>query len=188
MNKEEIIAALNNTADLLEINGENPFRIRAYNRAVELISSSSLTAVEFLNKCRAGEVSGIGPQLLEAMEMILERGTFSLLEELKAKYPKGILELFAIRGLGAKKIGRLYKELGIGDLGTLKQACLEQKLQTLKGFSSKSEASILEAISEYARNSLLFLFRAANNQAIALKNALANCKEVRQVEIVGTLS
>jgi len=146
MNTQEISRALKSTAALLELRGENPFKIRAYSTATELLDSLQGELADFVRDCSAGKVKGIGPQLAQSIESLYERGRLALLEELENEFPKTILELFALPGLGPKKIKRLYEELKISSLAELKRACEENRIAKLKGFGENTQTKFLAAI------------------------------------------
>ncbi|MFC5712721.1 DNA polymerase/3'-5' exonuclease PolX [Thalassorhabdus alkalitolerans] len=145
MNKKEMIQLLEKIAVYMEIKGENPFKVSAYRKAAGALEKDERTLDEIHDP---SELSGIGKGTASVIEELRETGTSELLEELKKDIPEGLLALLKLPGLGGKKIGRLYQELGVVDVQTLKAACEEEKVQKLSGFGAKSEEKILATIEE----------------------------------------
>lgn len=145
MNKKEMIQLLEKIAVYMEIKGENPFKVSAYRKAAGALEKDERTLGEIHDP---SELSGIGKGTASVIEELRETGTSELLEELKKDIPEGLLALLKLPGLGGKKIGRLYQELGVVDVQTLRAACEEEKVQKLSGFGAKSEEKILATIEE----------------------------------------
>ncbi|MGM7702271.1 DNA polymerase/3'-5' exonuclease PolX [Pseudalkalibacillus sp. Hm43] len=148
MNKKLIIKMMEQIALYMEIKGENSFKVSAYRRAAQALESDSRTLDEIED---IGNLKGIGKGTLSVIEEIIETGQSSLLEELKEELPDGLIALLNLPGLGGKKISRLYHELGVTDLQSLKEACEENKVQAMQGFGKKTEEKILEAIEDYGK-------------------------------------
>ncbi|WEG13934.1 DNA polymerase/3'-5' exonuclease PolX [Pullulanibacillus sp. KACC 23026] len=143
MNKKQIIHSLETIAIYLEFKNENPFKIAAYRRAARALETDerSLDQIDHLN-----EIKGIGKGTASVISELIETGESELLNELRHELPEGLLTLLKLPGLGAKKIAKLYQELGITDMTSLKKACEEEQLRTLDGFGDKSEEKLLKAI------------------------------------------
>jgi DNA polymerase (family 10) len=143
----DIVENFNKVADLLEIKGANPFRIRAYRNAARTIGSLSKRVADLIaENSPLTDFSGIGEDLAEKIEEIVKTGTLSQLKELEKVLSPGLHDLLRIPGLGPKKVKALYEALDIGDLSSLKKAAQEQKIRKLNGFGAKTEASILDEI------------------------------------------
>src|SRR3989339_726434 len=143
MDKQEVAAVLEEIALLLELAGENPFKVRAYEAGAR----------------RSGElarVKGIGKSLAGVIDELLTRGEASLHRELKDKTPPGLLELLRVPGLGPKKARVLFDELHITSLGELEYACRENRLVALPGFGAKSQEKIKAGLAGLSRYSGLF--------------------------------
>jgi DNA polymerase (family 10) len=148
----DIVKNFNKVADLLEIKGANPFRIRAYRNAARTIGSLSKSVADLIAEDGPlTDFSGIGKDLAEKIEEIVKSGTLSQLKALEKDLSPGLHDLLQIPGLGPKKVKALYEELDIDDLSSLKKAAQNQKIRTLEGFGAKTEASILEEIERYSR-------------------------------------
>lgn len=145
LNKKDLIQLLEKIALYLELKGENPFRISAYRKAAQSleIDERALSEIEDFTK-----IKGIGKGTAEIIDEYLNTGESALLVELKADVPTGLIPLIDLPGLGGKRVARLYQELNITDLESLRIACEANKVSTLKGFGKKTEENILQAIEE----------------------------------------
>lgn len=132
-------------ADLLEIEGENPFQIRAYRRAAEAVSNYP-TAIEDLTVPDLKAISGLGPATADKTREFLATGRVAFLERLREEYPHGVLELARVPGLGPKKVQMLYKERGIASIETLQNALTGGELVGLPGFGPKTLANLQASI------------------------------------------
>ncbi len=147
----EIAAMFDQAAELLEIKGENPFRIRAYRRAARTIEGLPKAAATML---RAGEnlseLPGIGADLASKITAIVETGKFDLLEELKHELPGELAEVAGIPGLGPKRVKLLFDKLGVRSCDDLRRAAQHGRLRELRGFGAKLEQTILTALGKRA--------------------------------------
>lgn len=145
MNKKDIIHLLEEIAVYLELKGENPFKIAAYRRAAQAIETDqrSLTEIDDFT-----QLNGIGKGTAAVIDEYISTGKSDTLEQLKKGVPSGLIPLLDLPGLGGKKLARLYQELDVVDIETLKSACQTGKVAALKGFGQKTEEKILKAISE----------------------------------------
>mgnify|MGYP005838408677 CR=1 FL=1 len=146
INKKDVIKLLETIATFMELKGENPFKISAFRKAALALENDdrSLTNIEDFTK-----LSGIGKGTAAVIEDYIKTGRSEVLEELQQQVPKGLLLLLELPGLGGKKIAKLYHELSITDLESLKQACEDKKVQALAGFGKKTEEKLLSAINEF---------------------------------------
>ena len=156
MDKKEVAAVLEEIALLLELAGENPFKVRAYEAGARAV----LTFPGDLDAARrSGElarVKGIGKSLAGVISELLSRGESVLYRELKDKTPPGLLELLRVPGLGPKKARVLFDELHITSLGELEYACQENRLVALPGFGAKSQEKIKAGLAGLSRYDGLF--------------------------------
>ncbi|MEM3373505.1 MAG: PHP domain-containing protein, partial [Candidatus Anstonellales archaeon] len=146
MQLKEALDVLEEIAFFLELKGENVFKINAFHNAVRNLSRYDISLKEAFDKEIIQNTKGVGKSIQSVLEELLKKGESSLLIELKKDFPEGILELTRIRGLGAKKIKKLYEELNISSIDELEQACIENKLLKIAGFGEKTQNSILENI------------------------------------------
>lgn len=175
-------------ADLLELSGANPFRVRAYRAAVRRIENLPDALHDML---AAGQdlttLDGIGVDLAGAIREICEEGGFSLVEELQAAIPPGVVEFLAVEGLGPKKARRLWLELGVQDIDGLAAAAEAGRVRDLAGFGARSEENLAAAIARYRARSGRKLRPDAERRANALRDRLAARPEVQEVAIAGSL-
>ena len=143
VNKKEIIRLLEMIAIYMELKGENPFKVSAFRKASAALETDerSITEIEDFTA-----IAGIGKGTAAVIEEYIKEGSSSVLKELKEEVPSGLIPLLQLPGLGGKKIAKLYKELGIVDVSSLKEACEAGKVQTLAGFGKKTEEKILSSI------------------------------------------
>jgi DNA polymerase (family 10) len=143
----DIAKIFNQLADLLEIKGDNPFRIRAYRMAARNIGSLSDDVREMIKNGKdLTEISGIGKDLAEKIGQIVKSGGLSQLEEIKKEVPAALIDLMKIEGLGPKRTGVLYEKLGIENIDKLEKAAEKGKIKELEGFGEKTEENILREI------------------------------------------
>ncbi len=186
MTKSEIAAVLEEVAALLELKGENPFKIRAYTNAARSLETfggniSSLQDEEALSK-----IPGIGKSIAEKIKELAATGSLKYLEELRTEFPAAILELFSISGLGAKKIKALYEQLQVSSIEQLRQACETGRVAQLPGFGETTQIKICKAIEERAKHSGYFQFGQIAGEAETMRSDLAGHPDALQVDVAGS--
>ncbi|MGO1058898.1 DNA polymerase/3'-5' exonuclease PolX [Planococcus sp. FY231025] len=146
MNKKIIIRTLEKIALYMELKGENPFKVSAFRKAAQALEldQRSLDEIEDVTKLK-----GIGKGTGDVIVELIESGKSTVLEELQAEVPSGLVPLLKLQGMGGKKLAKLYKELGIDSAEALKQACLDHQIQKLPGFGPKSEDKILKELTDF---------------------------------------
>ncbi len=147
MDNRAIAQILGEIADLLEIKGENAFKIRAYRSASETIAAWP-DAVARFDDPHLREIPGIGKDLAARIRELGASGTSAYHQELLAEFPQSILELLRLQGIGPKTVALLYSALNISSVETLAAAARDGRLRSLKGMGAKKEALILKAIEE----------------------------------------
>ena len=188
MTNREIAAVFEQVADLLEFQGSNPFRIRAYRNGARRIGDLAEPLGEILQdeQRQLTDLEGIGKDLAEKITTLLTTGELPQLQELLAKIPESVLAILRVPGLGPKKAAALHKELGIDSLEALRLACQQQQIRDLKGFGAKTEETILKglAIAEQAEQRT----RWADADVIVneLLNHLRVVPSIRQMEMAGS--
>ncbi len=134
-------------ADLLEIQGANRFRVRAYRTAARNIKTSRDNIRDLADDLeKLQEIPGIGQELAEKIQTIVNTGELPQLQDLKQELPAGLLELLDVEGLGPKRVKKLYQELGIKNTQELEVAAKEKRIQRLDGFGEKIERKILQRV------------------------------------------
>src|SRR4051794_39006699 len=148
MKNADVAAAFDLIADILEFQGANSFRVRAYRSASRTIHDLSEPIAKICcdPERELTDIPGVGAELSAKIRTLVETGKLAMLEELQAKVPPSVLTLLRIPGMGPKKAAMLHKELGITSLEELKAACEAQKVRALKGFGEKTEATILAGL------------------------------------------
>lgn len=152
MENTDIARTLATVADLLEIQGANPFRIRAYRNAVHTIQDETSALAARVEKGeKLTDLPGIGKDISGQIVEMVTTGKSSLLAELGAEIPLSIIEITRIPGLGPKKAKKLWQELGVTSATELEVAVRAGRLETVEGFGEKSAQKILEALESRAR-------------------------------------
>lgn len=152
MKNQQIAGIFNEIAELLELKGENVFRIRAYRRAAQNIDGLSKD-VSTLTDEELAAIPGIGKDLIGKIHEYLEKGVVAKHEELKKEIPGGVLELLRVPGLGPKKAKQFYDALKIKSVDELEEAIKKGKLTGLPGIQKKTEENILKGIELIKRGS-----------------------------------
>jgi DNA polymerase (family 10) len=186
MTKEEIAGVLEQIATLLELKAENPFKIRAYTNAARAIETFGANVSNFQDEEAVAKIPGIGKSIALKIKELAETGSLNYFRELSAEFPPGILELFSLPGLGAKKIKALHDRLGISSIAQLQKACEEGRIAELAGFGETTQQKICDAIARRASHAGSFQFGQVAAEAEALRSDLAAHEEALQVEIAGS--
>ncbi|MDD5349817.1 MAG: DNA polymerase/3'-5' exonuclease PolX [Chthoniobacteraceae bacterium] len=186
MTKDEVGAVLEGITQLLELKGENPFKIRAYQNAARAIESYSGNLESAAREGRLREIPGIGQAIAEKIGELYATGRLAYYEELKAEFPAGIFEMFELMGLGPKKIRALYDRLGITSLEALEAACKDGRVAGLAGFGEKTAENILHSIEQRRSVAGSFLLSVALAAAETIYEDLRGHPDVSQVAIGGS--
>lgn len=184
----EIAAALEEIADILDFQGANPFRVRAYRNAARTVGEMTESVADLVESGKAdlSTLPGIGSDLAEKIATLARTGTLPLLEELRSQVPEGVLDLLKIPGLGPKRAAALYRQLGITNLEELRQACQEHRVCKLKGFGEKTEAAILEGLDLAAQATQRMYWAVADQIAQSILQHMRSCKGIRKMEFAGS--
>jgi DNA polymerase (family 10) len=185
----DIADTFEHIADLLEYQGGNVFRVRAYRQAARTISGmiDSLATVRADPDRSLTDIEGIGTDLADKIGVLLDAGELPLLAELRKAVPPVVFELMRVPGLGPKKVKILVDQLGIDSLDALEAACRQGRVEAVKGFGTKTQAAILENIAfakdpEHAR----LLWQEADVVVQELLGWMRGCRAVRQIEGAGS--
>ena len=142
----EIAAALDELGDLTELDGAAIYRIVAYRNAAKAVRDSPVSVLALARQGRATELPGVGKIIEEKIIALADEGAIPATVKLRAKFPPGVIEMTHLPGLGPKRVRRLYDELGIDSLESLRAAAEEQRIRKLKGFGPKAEEAILASL------------------------------------------
>ena len=187
MDKKEISNALDLASTLMELAGDNPFRVRAYSNASRIVRAYAGDLDEAVADGSITSIKGIGPAIAENIAELLQSDDPPFLQELKARFPEGVLEMLRIPGLGPKKIKVLMEELDIASIGELEYACKENRLLDLSGFGAKTQENILKGISSLTAYAGRYLADVVRAEADQITDTLRAVKGVGRVEVAGSL-
>lgn len=187
MDNIEIAQIFNQVADILEIQGENQFRVGAYRRAAQVIEALPKDINEIYQEGKLEEIPGVGESLAQHIKELIEKGKCREFEILKKKVPAGLLELMNIEGLGPKRVKFLYKKFGVQNISQLEKLLTSHRLLKEKGWGEKSEQNILRGIELYRRFSKRFLLGKIYFLAQGIVNKLKGYSEIDQVELCGSI-
>ncbi|HXY37601.1 MAG TPA: DNA polymerase/3'-5' exonuclease PolX [Planctomycetaceae bacterium] len=188
MENPQVAQIFEEVADLLEIQSENPFRIRAYRRAAQVVSDLGERVADIVHDPdrRLDDYPGIGKDLAGKIREIVDTGELSLRSELAAKVPPGLRALLSLPGLGPKRASTLYKNLGIASLDELRKAAESHRIKALKGFGEKTEQAIIKSLQQLKQTGKRILWSEAKVYAEALTNHLRGASGVGQLEVAGS--
>ncbi|MBS0261368.1 MAG: DNA polymerase/3'-5' exonuclease PolX [Planctomycetes bacterium] len=188
MQNSDVVKIFEELADLLEIQGANPFRVRAYRNAARTIGDLPESLAEVLATAgrRLEDIPGIGKDLSDKIKTIAETGTVPQLEELREQVPRGVVDMLRIPGLGPKKAAALFKELSITSLDMLKAAAESGEVAKLKGFGEKTAKSILEGLAHAQQAGTRMYFADAQELTEPILADLRRLPSVTQAEAAGS--
>ncbi|MEO7100365.1 MAG: DNA polymerase/3'-5' exonuclease PolX [Luteolibacter sp.] len=186
MTRENLAEVLDEIALLLELNDENPFKIRAYRQGADTVRSFEGEIVELAAKNELKGIKGIGEALREKLHELASTGRLEFYEKLRLEFPAGLFELFDLQGLGPKKVKALYEALGISSVADLKTACDEGKVAGLPGFGAKTQVKILEAIALRADFADTFLLGGISPLVEEILELLRMHPEISRVTVAGS--
>lgn len=188
MHNSEIARLFDELADLLELQGANAFRLRAYRNAArtlgnlpEPIAELAQSGVKELQK-----IQGIGKDLASKLVTIVETGELPQLEELRDQIPAGVVMMLRIPGIGPKKVATIFNELGVTTLDQLREAAEQGQIAKLKGFGSKTSATILEGLDQVEQSAQRVYHADARPVVEEIVSALSALESVTQVSVAGS--
>ena len=183
----EIADFLNRHGALMELNGDNPFRVRAMANAARMIEELGVDAAAMAADGTLTEVEGIGKGVEELVVEFAHTGSSQTHEALKRKIPEGLLDILRIPGLGTRKVRALYDGAGIESVEELETACREGRLDQLSGLGAKTRENILAAIGRLRKFGQSWLLHEAAIQAGELCEALRTLPGTTRAGIAGSL-
>lgn len=187
MDRDAIAEIFEEIADLLEIKGENPFRVRAYRNGARALLNLDEDLSALIEEGKLIEVPGIGDHLAQKIAALHLKGKLPEFEKLKRSVPLPLLDLLQVQGLGPKKVQTLYKKLHIKSISGLKKAAKEGKVSKLKGFGKKTEQNILASLEQKTARGARHLFWDASRIAKPILEGLRGLKSVNIAQIAGSL-
>lgn len=187
MDKKQIAQILREMALILEIQGENIFKVRAHENAARALEGLTAGLEELVASGEIREVKGIGEAMAKKIQTLLSGEELPEYRKLKDSLPAGLLEMAKIPGMGPKKIKAVWDELGIDTVEALEAAGKADKISDLKGFGAKSQEKILQGLEMLKKYRGQYLISEAQEQAQALHRALEKFPGVIRCEIAGSL-
>jgi DNA polymerase (family 10) len=188
MDNKAIAGILYQTADLLEIDGQDSFRVRSYRNAAEAIEALPQQVADLIQEPKKLlEVPGIGKGMLANLQMLFTNGRIEAHSEMLKKYRPSMLELLKIQGLGPKTIALIWSAYQVSDLEGVEKLAREGKIRTLPRMGEKHELKLLKAIEDYRRIAGRFLLDTAEELAEKLVEHLLAAPGVEKVTPAGSL-
>jgi DNA polymerase (family 10) len=188
MTNPEIADSFDQVADILEFQGANQFRVRAYRNAARTIRDLPESAAEIAadpNR-KLTDIEGIGKDLADKIAALAATGKLEMLEELRKEVPQSVLAMMRVPGLGPKRAAMIHKELNVTTLDELRAACESHKIRDLKGLGAKTEESILAGIAFAAEADKRALWAEADELVQEVLAHMRKCKAVRKIEAAGS--
>jgi len=187
MQNREIASIFKELADLLEIKGENHFKVRAYRNAAQVINSLGVPIEKMIKEGKdLTLLPGIGKEIAKKIQEIVQTGKLQKLENLKKEIPESLRKLLSIEGLGAKRIKVLYDKLHIKDYSDLKDAALHHDISKIPGFGLKTEEKILKGIRLLKQEGIRFLYAEAEPYVQEIINYLHKAPGILNVQVAGS--
>ena len=188
MDNKAIAGILYETADLLEIDGQDSFRVRSYRNAAQVIEALPQQVVDLIKEPKKLlEVPGIGKGMLANMQQILGEGKLEVHADLLKKYHPSMLDLLKVQGLGPKTIALIWSAYQVCDVEGVEKLAREGKIRTLPRMGEKHEQKLLKALEDYRRIGGRFLLDAAEQLAEKLSEYLSQVPGVEKVTPAGSL-
>ena len=187
MDRSEVAAILDDMALLLELTGENPFKVRAYAGAARALETLTEDLSKLAAEKKLTEVKGIGAHLADHISEILSTGKLAEHERLKELIPAGVMEMLSVPGLGPKRVRFLWKERGIISLGELEMACRRHLLNGQPGFGEKMEENILAGVEAVKKFAGKRLYAEGAAVARAVLKRVRGWPDVAEAEVCGSV-
>ena len=184
--KDQIADIFESIAQMLELKGENVFKIRAYLNAARALETFSGDLAAMAAENRLGEIPGVGKAIAEKVTELVATGELAYFNALKAEFPPGVFEMFELQGLGPKKIKALWEKLDITTVAELEKGCKDGRIAGLAGFGKKTADNILAAIQSRAKHAGRFRLGEIATDAERMAADLRELPKVSQATIAGS--
>jgi DNA polymerase (family 10) len=184
--KDQIADLLESIAQMLELKGENIFKIRAYTNAARAIETYSGDLATAAAENRLGDIHGVGRAIAYKLTELIVTGQLSYYDALKAEFPPGIFEMFDLQGIGPKKIKALWEKLNVTTIAELEKACKDGRVAALAGFGKKTSDNILAAIQSRAKHAGRFRLGEIAKDAERMLEDLKELPDVLQACVAGS--
>ena len=187
MNKADIVDILEDIAVLLELKGDNPFKIRAYSGGARVLEMMEEDLGDVIAEERLDAIKGIGSALVDKIKTLYATGELEYYTKLRESIAPGLIEMLEIPGLGGKKVKRLHDAIGVESVDALQAACESGKVEALKGFGKKSAEKILNGIANRAAYAKRHHWWNAREVAEPILEGLRGLSQVERAEAAGSL-
>ena len=187
MRNEDVVELLTDIAAMLEMKGESPFRVRAYQEAARRIENLQEDVTALVEQGRLTEIRGIGESIAEKVTEFVRTGQSSYRNELAKGLPSGIAEMLEIPGVGPKKAQLFHRELGITTVDELEQAALEHRLKGLPSIKEKTEENVLEGIRRLRQRTARLLLGVALPAAEEIVRQLRVHPAIERIDMGGSI-
>ena len=186
MDKKDIVGLLEEITSLLELKGEDKFKVSAYSRAARSVQQSTADVVDLVKKGEARSIPGVGDALSKKLTEFVETGRLSFLDELRKSLPEGLPELLRIPGLGPSKVRALNGHLDVKSIAELEYACNENRLVGLKGFGQKTQDNVLASIQQMKINSEYHLVDMVHATVLEISEGLTKISGAEKFQFTGS--
>lgn len=186
MKKADIVDVLEEIAVLLELKGENPFKIRAYTAGARALETQEPELEELIEDKKLDSIKGIGSALAEKIKTLYTTGELDYYTNLRASIAPGLIEMLEIPGLGGKKIKKIHDELGVESIPDLKAACETGKVAAIKGFGEKSAEKILTGIANREAYTKRYHWWSSQEIVQPILEGLRTLPQVNRAEVAGS--
>ncbi|HEX6796804.1 MAG TPA: DNA polymerase/3'-5' exonuclease PolX [Ktedonobacterales bacterium] len=187
MDKGEVATILEDTANLLELTGGNPFEVRAYQNGARAIAQIEGDIDALVAEGKLAGVPGIGKTLAARVAELVTTGHMALHDKLLAQVPPGLIEMLRIPGVGPKRIRQIHEALGVDTMADLRSACEDGRVATLPGFGEKSQDKILKGIIFVSEHSNRYRFDVAQSEVEAVAAVLRALPQVVRLQVAGSI-
>ncbi|MDZ4404657.1 DNA polymerase/3'-5' exonuclease PolX [Prosthecobacter sp.] len=186
MTREDAATIFERIALLLELKGENTFKVRAYRTGAEIVESFSGDIMKLAAENHLEGIKGLGEALRDKLHEMATTGKLEFYEKLKSEFPDTLFELFDVQGLGPKKVAALHAELGVSSVADLKRACESGEAAKISGFGAKTVEKILESIAFRDQHASEFRLDQVHALVQQILEALRQHPNVSHAEICGS--
>jgi DNA polymerase (family 10) len=187
MDKLQIAEILEEIGSLLEMQGENPFKTRAYHNASRIIGGLDQDLEQLVKDGTLKDLKGIGPSIAEKVSTLVATGKLPYYEELQKSLPSGLMEMIRVQGVGPKRAKILYDKLKIKNLRELEDACRKNLVAGLEGFGEKSQANILQGIGFYSEHAEYHHYNEAAALSGLILEHMRKAPGVEEICVCGSL-
>jgi len=187
MKNREVVKLLQELGQLLKLKGENPFKVRSYEKAAQNIASLTEPIEEFVSQDKLETIPGVGEGIAKKIKEYLETGRLKYFDDLKKDFPEGLLEILAVPGVGPKTAKTLYGELKIKSLVQLEKAAKQHRLSELHRLGEKTEENILRGIQLLRKGGERILLSSALFLARPIMEDLKKCPGVKDLALAGSI-